>query len=691
MAVVALGAADAGQLELPDVESSDARSEATSSVDVPGITQQPLGNQQENSLDVNRVYPYETSVRVRMAFFTFPAAAVCLSVTLSSIIELLFSAMMKSEDFWSLLKFLLLPVCLILSAAVVDNIFTLGLDGMSSPCAAQWRVTFTLAVRVCFDRFTLRGAEWALLLVLEGLPLLVAVTSQFSSDLASRGLLGSLVYRLDAFVKSYFQGGVCAIMILAFMLVVTRIFVHMLLQEDQLQESMRAFFEGIGRLSLLRGQSPVKDPAAWSPTGTASAVQGGEGQSDPRPQQGEVQKPYCGRACIFSGLCGIAVGVALLLSKRFGGNFGVALCFQLGIAILATCALQERLPRVVGRSFWWVFGFYFVMTGGLWIFAESQMWFSSLIDPISIGPTDPSYAQLGFDLPLKINTSAVGRGQGYPLCGNTWGNKDMPQEEQLNILDLAELTRASYALDDKLRSYLHSVFDGTALSGWKLVHAEPVNASSRWIVVDFPQQRTRVVALRGTRGSVDVLADMYMYGGVAVFQLLDKLAPVMQLLGPDAIRILAGTAESIMKQPEFLRRFLEAMHKEKETARAENSALVITGHSLGAALAGIAAAANDVQGVGFSSPGLFYQTRHVTVDLSKLERTFTNILPSGDLVPRVDQQYGSVNWVRCSKDPRTCHRLPKTACELWAKCGDPRGRDFRKTCSEWYTLADINL
>lgn len=59
-----------------------------------------------------------------------------------------------------------------------------------------------------------------------------------------------------------------------------------------------------------------------------------------------------------------------------------------------------------------------------------------------------------------------------------------------------------------------------------------------------------------------------------------------------------------MEQPEVLSRLLEAVRKERQRARAENST---TGHSHGGPLAGVATAASDVLGVGFSSPGLFYQ------------------------------------------------------------------------------------
>merc|ERR1712217_152346 len=98
-----------------------------------------------------------------------------------------------------------------------------------------------------------------------------------------------------------------------------------------------------------------------------------------------------------------------------------------------------------------------------------------------------------------------------------------------------------------------------------------------------------------------------------------------------------------------------------------------------------------VSGVGFSAPGLYYQTRQFDIAEVSLQDSFTNIQPNNDVVPRVDTQRGMIQWLYCDLDPISCHKLTHTACELWAQCGDQRDRDWRKTCKRWYTKRLLNL
>merc|ERR1712151_613430 len=103
-------------------------------------------------------------------------------------------------------------------------------------------------------------------------------------------------------------------------------------------------------------------------------------------------------------------------------------------------------------------------------------------------------------------------------------------------------------------------------------------------------------------------------------------------------------------------------------------------HSLGGALVGAVSAQENVQGVGFSAPGLYYQKDRLDINLNDLEYSFTNIQPSHDVVPRVDVQRGMVEWIKCDRSPVTCHSPKTTSCEIWSQCGDPRGRDWRSLC-----------
>merc|ERR1712107_244595 len=78
------------------------------------------------------------------------------------------------------------------------------------------------------------------------------------------------------------------------------------------------------------------------------------------------------------------------------------------------------------------------------------------------------------------------------------------------------------------------------------------------------------------------------------------------------------------------------------------------------------------------------------MDMDSYESTFTAVQPRNDVVPQVDDQRGMIQWINCDELMLTCHSLAKTTCELWTQCGDPRGRDYRQSCSQWHNFADIN-
>ena len=67
----------------------------------------------------------------------------------------------------------------------------------------------------------------------------------------------------------------------------------------------------------------------------------------------------------------------------------------------------------------------------------------------------------------------------------------------------------------------------------------------------------------------------------------------------------------------------------------------MTGHSLGGALVGAVSTEVNVQGVGFSPPGLLFQKYQWDLDVSRLTKAFTVIQPTNDVVPQVDQQRGT--------------------------------------------------
>mmetsp|Transcript_14670 Transcript_14670/g.46134 ORF Transcript_14670/g.46134 Transcript_14670/m.46134 type:complete len:650 (+) Transcript_14670:89-2038(+) len=646
---------DSSSDEETDTENGSAQSSEEAQLDAKGPHRHLT-----NPVEENRNNWYETGARVRMAYLVFISVAVCFSVSCSIIVNVFFSIMSPDEqDYALVIRVLLIPVALVLSAALVDMMLHLGLDGMTTPSMALWRATFTLLLQPCSAGFSTRGAERVFLVLFESVPMLAALISLFT---------GGRMSPLDLVIRSmnhYLRGAVFLIFCLALEFLVARMYV----QANSTRESkMVVLYNSMECLGHLGGNADAA---------IASRISGGSIKH-------RLRRHWVWVVGVFLV---VAIDLLILLVFHFRKRFDVLLIGQFIITILMAVSIKSQFSRTVGRGFWWVFVFFFALTFGLWLVAHAQMGEAKNFAPLCVGPSDPSYGQPGLDLPLKFTPPRNGRGYGYPICGEHWGNRNMTEDGKLNVLDLAALAYASsYPETEDILHNLHAVLDQTALGTWNLTHAEPSDVVGRWIVVDFPEQRTRVVAVRGTTTLEDVFADLEVYGGIAVFEWMNLWTPVLQVLGSDTIRMLIN-----VQVPKFWYRFLEAVKLEKARAIAEGSTLVITGHSLGAALTGVGAAETDVQSVGFSGPGLFYQTKHLGVDLTNLEHVFTNIQPYGDVVPRVDRQHGSVNWVKCNGKAAKCHSLTKTACELWSQCGDPRGRDFRHACSKWYTRADLNI
>eukprot|EP00438_Fugacium_kawagutii_P017009 Skav232639 [mRNA] locus=scaffold12:242634:260553:+ [translate_table: standard] len=241
-------------------------------------------------------------------------------------------------------------------------------------------------------------------------------------------------------------------------------------------------------------------------------------------------------------------------------------------------------------------------------------------------------------LPLHFELSPWAPGPGYPVCKAYWGFPGNTRVNSLSILDLAVLAFASSMWDERaIRRGLGNMLNGTILEDYQLLEvSSPDSIRSPWVRL-----------------------------------------------------VKSEVGNALFGNKEIWRRLEQAAARHKKEAMEKGEVLVMTGHSLGGALVGAVSSRVDVDGVGFSPPGLYYQILKYHVELQKLYDSFTIIQPSNDVVPRVDKQRGMIEWIECSENPATCHRLTHTACELWVKCGDERKRDWREVCSAWYSKGPL--
>ncbi|CAK8992977.1 Kinase D-interacting substrate of 220 kDa [Durusdinium trenchii] len=240
----------------------------------------------------------------------------------------------------------------------------------------------------------------------------------------------------------------------------------------------------------------------------------------------------------------------------------------------------------------------------------------------------------------------------YAACHITWGSRDA----QLSQLDRGNTDMAALAL---------------------IAYEENCDEMDR--LLKAQQCGTRVFALKGTSSWRDVYADIKLFATIEVLQALSKIVPILSLLPVALVQGIVGyTGGGGAK-------LLRCERREGREGTRTTDVQVLTGHSLGGCIAQIVAARQQLPALVFSSPGVLYSARRFQI-VPESARHVVVVVPDGDVIATVDEHAGVVQRIACFKkngqaaSTATCHRLRKTACEVWRACGDAWGRDFSTTC-----------
>lgn len=118
--------------------------------------------------------------------------------------------------------------------------------------------------------------------------------------------------------------------------------------------------------------------------------------------------------------------------------------------------------------------------------------------------------------------------------------------------------------------------------------------------------------------------------------------------------------------------------------------VIVTGHSLGGAIANMVAGKVGISSISFSPPGLEYETLKVNVSVEALRRHVTAIVPFSDVVPQVDVQEGSIQKIDCVASVVGCHSMDNTLCTLIDVCGNTRRRGIGDYCESTKKTAALN-
>ncbi|KAI8898691.1 hypothetical protein BC833DRAFT_620115 [Globomyces pollinis-pini] len=178
-----------------------------------------------------------------------------------------------------------------------------------------------------------------------------------------------------------------------------------------------------------------------------------------------------------------------------------------------------------------------------------------------------------------------------------------------------------------------------------------------------------VISVRGTKSFNDNLEDLYMYAAPALLTASTYFGTFVQFW---PVELVAHLVYYIIRfgQNSAPLEYWEVLGKEIDLLQADGRAVVITGHSLGGALAGVLAAKYQIPGIGVCAPGLGYQTVTYGFTIESLVANFVNIIPNHDVVTMVDIQYGNLQSIPCyGKSPLDCHMINRTLGVIESFCG----------------------
>merc|ERR1711971_892117 len=194
----------------------------------------------------------------------------------------------------------------------------------------------------------------------------------------------------------------------------------------------------------------------------------------------------------------------------------------------------------------------------------------------------------------------------------------------------------------------------------------------RWIAVRFPprppgKRGTFVVAVKGTSTVKDGDLDIDLFASIKVLQLFQFIAPVLVLVDTSNIRQMLSFFR-LTQEIRFAKDVWEDLQYklEKFVMKYSDDNMVLTGHSLGGAIAQIVAGQesfNFAPALVWSAPGSYFSEMLFKLTDERAQRSVSVVIPDNDQVPLVDLPAGTVHRIQCkskegiSMSPLQCHNL----------------------------------
>lgn len=293
----------------------------------------------------------------------------------------------------------------------------------------------------------------------------------------------------------------------------------------------------------------------------------------------------------------------------------------------------------------------------------------------------------------------------YPICHDSYYS--------LNIIDVAYLTEMTYLQDpvyndaecsdgkEVLENFIQRYFTPNYTKAelnyqpynWNVTH---LNVSNRhdsqqdvtYYIMHSQTARLVVIGVRGSSTGRDWLEDFGLYPEISALQVISRVVPLVYLWSPEIVskyvKIMNYVSSlSLLKRnprlyvsggeiSNYYNEIVMEIHRIKQNTYYEGYNILLIGHSLGGATAGIAGAKTNTLSVGFEPPGMVYSKDKFGIagNTQRIHETSITIIREHDPVTMVDIHGGQSQHITC---PTTqldfyCHLMHPITCHLLSNC-----------------------
>ena len=607
---------------------------------------------------------YQKTLRLRGAFFLGIAALFLVALSLGFSLQTSFYVLTRQEQLTlleSLICLFIIPVFFLISASVCDDMLDLVFDSMNKPPFIRLRAHLATAFSNRDNGIFKLNKINSLIIIfgLEVFPLFIGVMYIYQ--------VGS--FTMTNFLTGYLFGGI----VFSFFISIYYLLCHIInSSKESSQDNFYDYWRALESFETSKGfLSSFKIKIVGFQT---------------EEHDKEVKKPkrQLGLICLTAALSMILV--SSLLASFNSENILISV-FIIGISLVFfSLSLKFYFPKFLGLSFNFLVCVYIIISISLTYFTINK---ANLFGV----KAQTVLKVLENNKNSQINKFSEFQSS-YPICKMRWDNNTVQDKQgYLSVLDLLHLSSIIYNYREGLENDFNQInnsyqelFKNTNVGSVIIEKLDPKEKFSRSVIIFFPKLKIRVMAIRGTLISSELLYDLNVFSFIQTLNLFDVITPVIGLLPDTVVQQITKYVDikRLLGKEDMIEKVYKVASRERERSKEAGDEFIITGHSLGGAITAILSSKLNVPGLAFSPPGTKSVLKRFGIDdQSQTLKNLTTVIMDRDLVSMVDEHIGSVNQLSCSyNETKLCHDPHAILCEIYSSCGDHRKRSLTYGCSE---------